>query len=164
MIRPTTDTPVRIAAALAGAAGLLALAGCSAQTTASEEPATTATAADPSTGSSNAADESATGDTASTYADGTYTATGSYRTPESVEQITVTLTLASDIVTDVEVTGTPTNRESVEYQGKFISGIDDVVVVGKNIADLNVSKVSGSSLTSGGFNDALAKIEAEAKG
>lgn len=163
MIRPTTDTPVRIAAALAGAAGLLALAGCSAQTTASEEPATTATAADPSTGSSNAADESATGDTASTYADGTYTATGSYRTPESVEQITVTLTLASDIVTDVEVTGTPTNRESVEYQGKFISGIDDVVV-GKNIADLNVSKVSGSSLTSGGFNDALAKIEAEAKG
>jgi hypothetical protein len=35
--------------------------------------------------------------------------------------------------------------------------------VGKNIDELNVSKVAGSSLTSGGFNQAVEKIKQEAQ-
>jgi hypothetical protein len=36
-------------------------------------------------------------------------------------------------------------------------------VVGKKIDEVQLTKVSGSSLTPQGFNDALAKIKAEAK-
>ena len=56
------------------------------------------------------------GDSTATYADGTYTAEGSYQTPETVEKISVTLTLADGVVTDVEVSGDPQAPESKQYQ------------------------------------------------
>jgi hypothetical protein len=43
----------------------------------------------------------------------------------------------------------------------FIGGIADEVV-GKDIDEISVSRVAGSSLTSGGFNDAIEQIKAEA--
>ncbi len=95
------------------------------------------------------------------YADGTYTAEGSYATPESVETIAVTVTLEDDVITDVEVTGDPQKSESEQYQGQFIGGIADVVV-GQDIDEISVSRVAGSSLTSGGFNQAIDAIKAEA--
>jgi hypothetical protein len=45
----------------------------------------------------------------------------------------------------------------------FEGGVD-AVVVGKNIKDLHVGVVAGSSLTSQGFNKALDAIKAEAQG
>lgn len=167
MIR-TTAVPrsVRTGAALAGIVGIAALTGCGAQAVAEEEPTTTeTTTAQSSTAQSSteqpaettAAEPAAT----SLYADGTYTAEGSYATPETVETISVTLTLEGDVVTAVEVTGDPQARESENYQGQFIGGIADVVV-GKNIDELAVSRVAGSSLTSGGFNQALEQIKSEA--
>lgn len=96
-----------------------------------------------------------------TYADGTYTADGSYQTPRSVEKISVTLTLADGKVTDVQVTGDPQQPETKQYQAQFIGGISDEVV-GKPIDDLQVTRVAGSSLTSTGFLDAVKKIKAEA--
>ena len=105
---------------------------------------------------------SATGTTGdSTYADGTYTAEGAYATPESVETISVTVTLECDVITSVEVTGDPQKPESVEYQSRFIGGIADAVV-GEDIDQISVSRVAGSSLTSGGFNEAIEAIKAEA--
>lgn len=155
MIRTTVPTPLRKGAAIAGVAGLLVLAGCSG----------TADAEDTSTG-----DSSSTGSTTDTgsgssasgeYADGTYTADGSYQTPETVEEISVTLTIADGLVTDVEVTGDPQARESEQYQGQFIDGISDEVV-GKSLDEIDVSKVAGSSLTSGGFNKAVDAIKEQA--
>lgn len=73
----------------------------------------------------------------------------------------MTLTLADGVVTDVEVTGDPQAPETEEYQGQFIAGIADVVE-GKSIDELNVSRVAGSSLTSGGFNDAVESIKEQA--
>ena len=117
------------------------------------------------TASASAGEQSNTGSTGGTtdgaYADGTYTADGSYATPESVETITVTVTLEDDVITDVEVTGNPTKRESEQYQSTFIGGIS-AEVVGKNIDEISVSRVAGSSLTSGGFNEAIQAIKAEA--
>ncbi|NED66077.1 calcium-binding protein, partial [Streptomyces sp. SID10244] len=55
-----------------------------------------------------------------------------------------------------------TKGTSKEFQGKFASGVD-ALVVGKNIDDLDVHKVSGSSLTSTGFNDAIDQIKTEAQ-
>lgn len=154
--------PVRTAAAVIGVAGAFALAGCASQTGTtdtgtSDAPATSSTPL--STGSSGSDSSSGAG----TYKDGTYTAEGSYQTPETVEKITVKVTLADDTITAVDVTGDPQARESQQYQSQFIGGISDEVV-GKKIDDIKVSRVAGSSLTSGGFNQAIEEIKTEAKG
>ena len=155
MIRDSlAPRPIRIGAALVGVAGTLALAGCSSAATGATDSASSGT-------SSSSESSSATSTGAAAYKDGTYTASGSYQTPETVEQIEVTITLADDVVTAVEVTGDPQASESRRYQSEFIGGIQDEVV-GKNIDELSVDRVAGSSLTSGGFNDALDEIKAEA--
>src|SRR3712207_8172197 len=63
-------------------------------------------------------------------------------------------TLFRSVVTAVTVTPHATSGNSKQYQTQFASGIAGEVV-GKDIAELDVSRVAGSSLTSGGFNDAL---------
>jgi uncharacterized protein with FMN-binding domain len=157
MIRTTAvPRPVRTGAAIAGIAGIVALAGCTASTATAEDPAAPATSETPRASTGSASDS-----TTSTYADGTYTGEGSYSTPESVESITVTVTLAGDVVTEVEVIGQPQKAESKQYQSEFIGGISEIVV-GQDIDSLSVSGVAGSSLTSSGFNQALEQIKAEA--
>jgi len=168
MIRTAlASRPVRIGGTLTAAAGIALLVGCAPTASEAEDVSTgsgegTETTETTETTDETTSEEQAGGGTGSgTYADGTYTADGSYATPESVESISVTITLEDDIVTDVEVTGNPQKRESEEYQSKFIGGIASVVV-GQDIDDLQVSRVAGSSLTSGGFNDAIETIKAEA--
>lgn len=146
MIRTTAvPRPVRIGVATVGVASALALAGCSASDAAADSD---------STAPDSAADSAA-------YADGTYTAEGTYSTPESVETIEVTITLADSVITGVEVTGDPQKSESAAFQEQFIGGIADVVD-GKNIDEISVDRVAGSSLTSAGFNQAIEAIKAEA--
>lgn len=99
---------------------------------------------------------------ASKYKDGTYTATGTYNTPENTEEITVTVTLVNDKVADVNATISATNPDSRRYQTRFLSNYKQLVV-GKSIDSLNLSQVSGSSLTSGGFNDAISQIKTQAR-
>lgn len=148
MIRKTVPTPVRSGLAIAGAAGLLVLAGCSGAADAEGD------APDSGAGSGSAG-------SAGDYTDGTYTAEGSYQTPETVETISVTLTLEEGVVTDVEVTGDPQAPETEQYQGQFIDGIADEVE-GRSIDEIDVDRVAGSSLTSGGFNAALEDIREQA--
>ncbi len=95
------------------------------------------------------------------YADGTYTASGSYQAPSGTESVEVTVTLADNLVTGVEVIGGASNTQAKRYQGEFIDGIG-AVVVGKNLNELQVDRVGGSSLTSGGFNAAIETIRADA--
>lgn len=152
-----SSRPVRLGAAAVGVAGAFVLAGCA--TTADPDVAPAPDAGTPGAETGPAAGGSGDG----AYADGTYTAEGAYRTPETIETVTVTVTLAGDVVTAVEVVGDPQTRESEQHQGEFIGGIADVVV-GVAIDELEVSRVAGSSLTSGGFNDAIEAIKAEAAG
>ncbi len=162
MIRATAvPRSLRVTAAAASVAGLALLAGCAGQadaeqTVSGSTPSADATPATGSTGSAGGA-----GATGGTYTDGTYTAEGTYQTPEGPETITVELTIASDAVTAVEVTGEPTRRESKQYQSQFIGGISDAVV-GKSLDDVKVDRVAGSSLTSGGFNAAVEEIRTDA--
>jgi uncharacterized protein with FMN-binding domain len=95
------------------------------------------------------------------YTDGEYTESGSYQSPNGTESVTVTITLAANTVTAVTVVGDGQSSNSQIYQEMFANGIGNEVV-GKNIDELAVDKVAGSSLTSGGFNDALATIKADA--
>lgn len=161
MIRTTAvPRPVRVGAAMFGALGIVTLAGCaSASDSPAEAEPTTASSAASTPASTGSSDGAAT--SGSTYADGTYSAEGSYRTPESTETVEVTITLESDVITAVEVTGDPQAAQSQQYQSRFIGGISDEVV-GKDIDEISVSRVAGSSLTSGGFNEAVETIKSEA--
>ena len=124
-----------------------------------------APAADPteeSTSEATAPVEETPGEaTDTTYTDGTYTDTGSYQAPSGTESVEVTITLKNDTIESVEVVGDATDPQAKLHQGEFISGIAGVVV-GKKINEIKVDKVGGSSLTSGGFNDAVEAIKAEA--
>jgi len=95
------------------------------------------------------------------YRDGTYTADGSYAAPSGNETITVELTLEHDAVSAVTVTPHATGGNAAKFQGQFAEGIA-VEVLGKDIDTLAVSRVAGSSLTSGGFQQALDAIKVDA--
>ncbi|MGV9857696.1 FMN-binding protein [Gordonia sp. NPDC003425] len=105
---------------------------------------------------------SATDTASGTFKNGEYSATGYYVSPGGPQEIGVTVTLSNSVITALSLDTSNTRGTSKEYQGKFASGIDPLVI-GKNIDELNVSKVSGSSLTSGGFNDAIDQIKNEAR-
>lgn len=96
------------------------------------------------------------------YTDGTYTATGSYVSPGGPETIKITLTLKDNVVTDAVAEPQAANPTSKRYQGIFTQNFKSMVV-GKDIRTLSLHKVSGSSLTSGGFNEAVDAIKAQAK-
>lgn len=95
------------------------------------------------------------------YVDGTYDVVGNYTSPGGEESIDVTITLANGVVTDAEVVSNATRPISKQMQSAFIAGFEEQVV-GKNIDEINVTKVSSSSLTPKGFMDALEKVKAEA--
>lgn len=95
------------------------------------------------------------------YKDGTYTEPGTYASPGGVEHISVTLTLAKNIVTAVKVTTVKADPTATSYEQLFEGGIS-AAAVGKDINSLNIGVVAGSSLTSTGFNVALAAIKADA--
>jgi uncharacterized protein with FMN-binding domain len=160
----------RTFAALSGLSIAVTLAACGNNADAVDNSDTTAgssdtsASADTGTSTDSSTDSSAdSGDTASTgeYADGTYTAEGSYSSPGGQESIEVELTIADGVVTDVTVTPEATSGNAARFQQEFASGIADEVV-GKELSDLSVDKVAGSSLTGDGFNAALDEIRADA--
>lgn len=73
------------------------------------------------------------------------------------ESITVNLTLMGTTITDLQVMQSASNEESASYQDAFAAEIKSYVV-GKNIKDLNVSKVAGASYTTEGFMQAVKNI------
>lgn len=101
--------------------------------------------------------------TQSEYVDGQYEAVGEYRSPGGDETIDVLLTLESGVVVDATVVSNATLPNSVQFQGMFVENFKEQVV-GKNIDDLDLTHVSGSSLTPKGFNDAVEKIKRQARG
>jgi uncharacterized protein with FMN-binding domain len=106
-------------------------------------------------------DQSLVKTTAVVFKDGTYRALGDYASPGGSESIDVTLTLKENLITSVVVTPKAENPASKNWQTRFISGVENVVV-GKKISEINLNEVSGSSLTPIGFMNALEKIKLEA--
>ncbi len=100
--------------------------------------------------------------TASSFKDGVYTVTGNYVSPGGPESIGVKVTLANGVITDAVVEPHATLPISQKLQADFVAGFKQYVI-GKKIDEVNLTKVSGASLTSIGFNDALDKVEAQAK-
>lgn len=131
------------------------VAGCAPS---SQQPAAQETG--PSAAASASASGTASGSAAG-YKDGTYSADGNYKSPNGTETVGVQLTLANGTVSAVEITEHPSNPNTRKFQGQFAGGIADQVV-GKSLDEINVSKVAGSSLTSGGFNQAVEAIKTQA--
>jgi uncharacterized protein with FMN-binding domain len=147
--------------AKAGALGVLAAtslmaAGCqnnatTVQTSPSPMPAASETGAGSGTPVS----------TFSSYKDGTYTANGTYKYHSGSEEVTVTLTLKDGTVTDSVFKGTSSVRTSQRFMDMFAENYKPMVM-GKKIDEVKLGKVSGSSLTPLGFNDAVEKIKQQA--
>jgi len=97
------------------------------------------------------------------YRDGDYSADGTYSAPSGTETISVDLTLENDHVMAVTVTPHATEGNQEKFQTRFAGGIA-AEVLGKDIDELSVTRVAGSSLTSSGFNEALQAIKAGAAG
>jgi len=133
-----------------GIAGL-SLAGSAAGCAPGQATGTPATSAAPSAAAGSVS-----------YQDGTYSADGNYVSPNGTETVGVTLTLAGGAVSDVQITQHPSNPNTRKFQGEFAGGIQSQIV-GKSLDEIKVSKVAGSSLTSGGFNQAVEKIKSEAQ-
>ena len=98
----------------------------------------------------------------SSYKDGTYSATGSYSSPGGRESIKLTVTIKDGVIVSTRLDEKASNGEAKEYQDDFDNGYK-TLVVGKNINEVSLSRVAGSSLTSNGFNDALDEIKSDAK-
>jgi uncharacterized protein with FMN-binding domain len=96
------------------------------------------------------------------YKDGTYTEKGRYASPGGGESIDVTVTITGNIITSASVTQNATSKDAKEYQDVFVSGYKSLVV-GKDVDQVSLSRVAGSSLTSNGFNNALELIKADAR-
>lgn len=135
---------------LAGLSVVGTLAGCSASPAAS------------SSGGSGAGSGATTTSSNATYKDGTYSEPGTYVSPGGTEHIKVTLTLKSNVITAMKVVTVKADPTAAGYEQMFEGGISGATV-GKNINSLNIGVVAGSSLTSMGFNRALAAIKADAK-
>lgn len=99
---------------------------------------------------------------ASPYKDGVYSAVGTYNSPGGIDNLGVSVTLKGGVIVDSAVTNQAGDNTSVRYQNMFISGYKQFVT-GKNIDEVTIGKVSGSSLTGTGFNAALTKIKIQAK-
>jgi uncharacterized protein with FMN-binding domain len=125
-------------------------------------PADTATARPCDAATPSASTAAAAPSATTRYKSGTYTATGSYSSPGGDEQIGVTLTLANDTISRLSVDTSSASGPAEQFQNQFAEGID-ALVVGKRLDQVSVSRVSGSSLTSTGFNKAIATIAAHAR-
>lgn len=149
-----------------GIAGLSIMGTAAACAPTTESPSTHQTPATQNGGQASTTSPSSSGAAAasgeSTYKDGTYSSDGTYTSPNGQETVGLELTLAADKVSAVNITVHPSNPNTKKFQGEFASGIA-AQIVGKDIDELNVSKVAGSSLTSGGFNEAVEQIKSQAK-
>lgn len=96
------------------------------------------------------------------YKNGIYSSVGNYISPGGAESIDVQMTLSNDVITHVTVVAKADLPASQFWQEAFIKGHKEFVV-GKKIDEVNLTKVSGASLTPKGFNDAIAKIKVQAR-
>lgn len=141
---------MRPARATVGAAVMVAaigMTGCGSEPQESAGPPDTSTAPE------------STGDESSGYRDGEYTATGWYGSLPSHHD--VTLTIDGGSVTAVEISTPAEDATSLGYQQRFAVALPDAVI-GRDIDDLDIDRLAGSSGCSEGFMDALAQIKTEA--
>ncbi len=102
---------------------------------------------------------------ASDYTDGTYTASATYMTPKRTEHtVAISLTLVNDIITEstIQFDDKAAGETSNDNQARFADAYT-TLVVGQSLDTVSLARVGGASLTSTAWNEAKAKIAAEAQ-
>ena len=99
------------------------------------------------------------GDAGPDYRDGEFTATGWCGSLPSHHD--VTLTIDGGTVTAVAITTPADDETSLGFQQRFAAALPEAVI-GRDIDDLAIDRLAGSSGCSQGFMDALAKIKEQA--
>jgi len=95
------------------------------------------------------------------YNDGSYTTSVTYTTPKNDEySLDITLTIANDVVVDTNVVYSQGAEKDPNAQ-RFDKAYE-ALVIGKDMDAISLSRVGGASLTTGAFNNALAKIKYDA--
>lgn len=97
----------------------------------------------------------------SNYQDGSFSATGTYSSPDGIDEIEVFITLNGGIIESVSVETNPKSATGDRHQQLFAEGIAGEVV-GQSIDEVEVGRVNGSSLTGEGFNRAITNIREQA--
>lgn len=95
------------------------------------------------------------------YKDGTYQVSQSYQSPGGTEHFNLSITLANNTVTGASFTPGAVSPTGKRLQGQFSQGFQQLVV-GQNIDQINLQAVSGASLTSAAFDQALEQIKQQA--
>ncbi len=89
------------------------------------------------------------------------TGTSKYTSPARItHDMEVTLTLDGDLITDAQLIFDNGKGPSNDYHKRFESSYR-TEVIGQKLSTLSLSRVGGASLTSDGFNDALAAIRSQ---
>ena len=89
----------------------------------------------------------------------TYTTTVEYDVPEGTESNSFSLVIKDGIISSIEVGITTNSKASLKYQQDFAKNIDSLVV-GQKISELKtIDRVSGASVTTTAFNDALLRLQ-----
>ncbi|MCS7091735.1 MAG: hypothetical protein NZM26_00055 [Patescibacteria group bacterium] len=127
-----------------------------------QKPATHTTNTSPAIEITNEKSSDTVDTVVNTYKDGDYEALGQYTTPGGQSEIGLRIKLEKGIIIDSSVEIRANDPPSRRFQQEFAKNYKQFVI-GKKIDDLNLTKVAGSSLTPKGFNEAIAKIKAEAK-
>jgi len=98
------------------------------------------------------------------YADGVYSSDAEYQLPNGGSHtIHLKLTLESNLITHVETYFTgDVSGGSRQIQAKFKYAMKEEVV-GASVDSISLSRTGGASLSSRGFNRALASIKGQAK-
>ena len=99
--------------------------------------------------------------TTSPYRDGVYDATGHYETPGGSETLGVTLTVQDGTVSGARVHVEASSPTARQFQDQFASRYA-AQVVARKLSEVSVSRVAGASLTSVGFDRAVAAIRSHA--
>lgn len=107
-------------------------------------------------------DESETDSTEAGGVSGVFTGEASYSTGRAIHELVVTLTLENDIVVATDMLydgdGEPATPMLTSFNDAY-----ETEVIGKDIDDIELSRVGGASWTSDAFNEAVAEIKASAR-
>lgn len=88
----------------------------------------------------------------------TYSTTLTYDSPAGAETNPLSLVIKNGVITDVNFELVTNSQASIRYQKQFAEELPKLIV-GKKIAELRVfDKISGASLTTTAFNQALSKL------
>lgn len=96
------------------------------------------------------------------YRDGSYVAQGRYLTPGGAEAIGVQLKVAGGRIVTSEIQVEATSPTARQFQRQFATRLA-TRVLSQPLAAVSVTRVAGASLTSLGFDNALAQIRGEAR-